>query len=227
MTPEQFEQILRRVVEGGISLNTAAYLWMLIAMLAGSVIGAFVGAYVKRKGENYATKEDFDVLLEQVKQTTSETEKIKDAVLRTSRIEHDRWKFKCDFYIKMVNTLSRLGRVCRTLTSSYALLEKSELSELRSKRMEKAQTTMVVLIPNLANLISESHLFIGREVISHMQILQDQLLTAAALDVKNITESIAVLQKIEKSVEITRMSIVNTARKDLFDDKTVEFGVKK
>jgi hypothetical protein len=39
--------------------------------------GAYLGSYLKRKGENLATKEDFDELLRQLKLTTEATEQIK------------------------------------------------------------------------------------------------------------------------------------------------------
>jgi hypothetical protein len=50
---------------------------LLVAAVLVSVIAASLVSYAKQKGENLATKEDFDELLRQVKLTTEATEQIK------------------------------------------------------------------------------------------------------------------------------------------------------
>jgi hypothetical protein len=54
---------------------------MLLALLSAGV-GAFLGAYLKRKGQHLATKEDFDQLLKQIKAQTQATEDIKGEIQR-------------------------------------------------------------------------------------------------------------------------------------------------
>ena len=54
----------------------------MVLALGAAAIGAFVGAYLKKRGENLATKEDFEDLLQQIKAQTKATEEIKAEVQR-------------------------------------------------------------------------------------------------------------------------------------------------
>lgn len=58
--------------------------WLLF--LAASFLAAFAGAYIKRRAENLATRDDFDELKRQLQQTTRLTEEIK------SEVSHTEWK---------------------------------------------------------------------------------------------------------------------------------------
>lgn len=50
-------------------------LWLLVAGV-GSFGGSYLGAYFKKKGENYATKEDLGDLVQQVRAVTTVTKEI-------------------------------------------------------------------------------------------------------------------------------------------------------
>jgi hypothetical protein len=53
--------------------------WGLTALVT-AFVGSYLGAYLKKKGENLATHEDIDKLLDQVSavtQTTKETERVR------------------------------------------------------------------------------------------------------------------------------------------------------
>src|SRR5437763_10539782 len=78
MDPE-FLKLIHQAVRDGVSAAT----WTVMVLALGAAgIGAFAGAYLKRRGENLATKEDFDVLLQQLKAQTKATEEIKADVQR-------------------------------------------------------------------------------------------------------------------------------------------------
>ncbi|WP_457599059.1 hypothetical protein [Hydrogenimonas sp.] len=67
-------KLIEKAVNDG--LTTAAWYVIVISVTAAGV-GAFLGSYFRRKGENIATKEDFDQLLNQLKNQTKATEEIK------------------------------------------------------------------------------------------------------------------------------------------------------
>jgi hypothetical protein len=76
------EQELRLLIETAIKDGIVSVSWLtsvvaLGAAAIGGAIGAGLASYMRRKMENLATKEDFNDLLEQVKQTTHVTEEIK------------------------------------------------------------------------------------------------------------------------------------------------------
>jgi gas vesicle protein len=77
-----------------------------ITTLVGAFAGSFLGSYMKKKGEDLATKEDFKDLKEQTRelaQTTKEIEaKIDDHVWNRQR----QWEMKRDVLIEFARTVS-------------------------------------------------------------------------------------------------------------------------
>lgn len=78
MNPELLKLIKQAVQEG---ISEAGWLIMLLGFVSAG-IGALIGAYLKKKGEHLATKEDFDELLRQIRVQTKATEEIKAEVQR-------------------------------------------------------------------------------------------------------------------------------------------------
>ena len=76
MDPELYKLIQQAVREG-----LASTTWLLIlSWLVAAGVGSFVGSYFKKKGENLATKEDFQQVLDQLTKQTEATEKIKGSI---------------------------------------------------------------------------------------------------------------------------------------------------
>ena len=78
MDPELLKFIAGAVHSGLVS---ASWIVLVVSLIAAGG-GAFLGAYLKSKGEHLATKEDFDDLLQQIKVQTKATEEIKADVQR-------------------------------------------------------------------------------------------------------------------------------------------------
>lgn len=64
------------------------YLLMLLLAVVGGALASYFGSYFKKRGENLATKSDFNNLLAQIKATTIATEDVK------ARISHLDWSTK-------------------------------------------------------------------------------------------------------------------------------------
>jgi len=101
----QLQKLITQAVAEGLKIEWWVYfLFFLMALL-----GSFFGAYLKKKGENYASKEDFNDLLEQVKKTSEATEKIKNEFYLT--------KATYDKYIETVmsyySNIHRYYRSCQ------------------------------------------------------------------------------------------------------------------
>lgn len=54
--------------------------WAIIGSGLVGALGAFFGAYLKRKGEHYATKEDFDEVVRQLKATTAASSDVSERI---------------------------------------------------------------------------------------------------------------------------------------------------
>jgi hypothetical protein len=67
---------------------------LLALAVAGSATGAYLSSYAKRKGEQLATKEDFDELLKQTKLTTRLTEQIKAQTSSQMRVGESELEYR-------------------------------------------------------------------------------------------------------------------------------------
>jgi len=87
------------------------------------LVGAFVGylaGYMKKKGENLATKEDLDDLVKQVSAVTQATKAIEAKITDQVRSRQRHWEMKRD---SLFAALQALGRVDDALVGVADLLE--------------------------------------------------------------------------------------------------------
>ena len=120
MSASELELLLRRVLGEGIQLHPTIYLLLVIVSLLGGTIGAFVGAYSRRRGENLATKADFDSLLQQLRRQTEETERIKSEIARAGWIHQRRWDLKRELYSQLLQILEEIKQKGRWLLESVS-----------------------------------------------------------------------------------------------------------
>jgi hypothetical protein len=110
VNPEEIHKIVSQALQNGVSLKWWTYFITFIIV----ILSSYLGAYLKRKGENFASKEDFNQLLNQVKKAAEETEKIKNEFYLT--------KATYDKYIEMVldyyANIYRYYRACQEAASS-------------------------------------------------------------------------------------------------------------
>ena len=84
---EQIEQ-LKKLVENSNQADS----WYFIVIIVGSIVGAFLGSFFKKKGENLATKSDIDKITDKVEniklQYSQDLEKFKHSLVQ----EIESWK---------------------------------------------------------------------------------------------------------------------------------------
>ena len=68
MTPEQLEIILRKVINEGVTLDV----WYAITIALLCLIGAGLGSYIRKKGDNLAIKEDIGEITRTVQEVKAE-----------------------------------------------------------------------------------------------------------------------------------------------------------
>ncbi|HHQ6722176.1 TPA: hypothetical protein ACSTNG_001934 [Serratia fonticola] len=76
------------ILTGSDIAEALVYIIMLLLLLVSILIGGYLKSYVREKGKNYASKEDVEKIVEQIKITTKATETIKTS------IEHGVWRKK-------------------------------------------------------------------------------------------------------------------------------------
>lgn len=82
MTPDAIKSAIELVIQDKLTLLWWTYFFTFFA----TILAAFIGSYIKVKGTNFATKEDFEEVLFQLKSQVTATEQIK------ADISHRNWK---------------------------------------------------------------------------------------------------------------------------------------
>jgi hypothetical protein len=108
--------------------------WTFIA--AGA--GAYLGAYLKKKGENLATHEDLENLLAQVSAVTTTTKEIESKISNETWDRQRRWETKKAALFGVVAALGTLRSALAMLIAAHQVeLENEEAS--KQKRLEVMQ----------------------------------------------------------------------------------------
>jgi hypothetical protein len=92
-----------------IDLALAKYtsnLWLasVFALILGGV-GAFLGAYLQKRGENRATNENFTAIRSQLQTTTRDTEDIKQQLSGRAWKSQQHWRSRDEYYSKLLTHL--------------------------------------------------------------------------------------------------------------------------
>jgi hypothetical protein len=82
------EKIATEIATGNISNIYPALLFIAITIVA-SALGSYLGSYLKKRGETYATKIDLQNIVNQIKKTTEATEEIKTKIAHNDWIERE------------------------------------------------------------------------------------------------------------------------------------------
>jgi hypothetical protein len=86
-----------------------------LVTFASAGAGAYLGGYLKKKGENLATHEDVDKLKEQVRVVTTTTKEIEAKISNEVWDRQKRWELKRDV---LFEGTKRLSEVDEALTGS-------------------------------------------------------------------------------------------------------------
>ncbi len=97
------------VIEGAI---------MALLSAIGGWIGGYFGAYAKRKGENLATKEDFNDLKTQAADLTRVTEEIKDKISFDTWDRQKRWELKQSVLFEATRRITEVDDSLMSLDST-------------------------------------------------------------------------------------------------------------
>ncbi len=101
------------LVEGDLS-----YAGISIISVLSAGVGAFVGAYLKRKGESLATHEDFQTVLTELKETTRTTKEIENKISDAVWDRQKRWEMKRD---TLIDIATKAAAAKDTLVQLHAI----------------------------------------------------------------------------------------------------------
>ncbi|HKM82576.1 MAG TPA: hypothetical protein VJY15_16650 [Candidatus Acidoferrum sp.] len=113
-----------------------------LTALASSGVGLYLGAYLRKKAENLATREDLDKLVEQVRAVTTATKEIEARISDEAWNREKMWELKRDVLLEAVKGLGDcfqafLG-LCWAYQADSRLIRAGELGDV-DKRVKKLE----------------------------------------------------------------------------------------
>jgi hypothetical protein len=113
------------------------YLLIGVMSLLGGWIGSFLGAYLKKKGENLATHEDVNKLVEQMKAITQATKTIESNISDKSWDRQRHWELKRDAVFAVMQALGKADEALHSL--SVVIVEERKAQDPNKFREAKLE----------------------------------------------------------------------------------------
>ena len=120
-------------------------LWIPLVTLLTSGIGAYFGAYLKKKGENLATHEDIDKLVQQVSAVTTTTKEIEAKISNEVWDRQKRWELKRDTLFETAKKMSRAQNGLSRVYAVHSTNKRSNNWENDPVRLTKTNDALKVL----------------------------------------------------------------------------------
>jgi hypothetical protein len=128
MSPTEVRSIVEAALRDGVWFPW----WSYMLAFALSMLGAYVGSYIKRKAEDRAAQENFDALRAQLRKTTEDTEEIKANLSGRNWLSQQQWSFREQRYSELLSHLTKL-RISLQDRSDYFMEPGSEHDESRTE----------------------------------------------------------------------------------------------
>jgi hypothetical protein len=93
---------------GQMPTTLIVVIWLL-TVIGALFIGGFLKSYMSKKGENLATHEDIDKLVEEIRAVTTTTEEIKARISGDVWDRQKQWELKRDLLLDVVRRMDDLG----------------------------------------------------------------------------------------------------------------------
>ena len=181
MTPEQLRSLAEMIVN---QMGLASWAWALITIIC-SAIGGYFGAYLKKRAENRAIKDDFTEIKQRLQETTQATEEIKRSVTDRGWLAQQRWGRRESHYVAVLSALLRYEKACNALAllvdkgSVDVEIGKPVIDEFvaASNSMSDAYGVAVMLLdedhlPNLTKFMESSDRAAAYRIASNAQMLR-------------------------------------------------------
>ena len=101
--------------------------------------GAYFGAYLRKKGENLATKEDFEELKTQTEKLREATKEIDTKIEKRVWNDQRRWELRRDTLLVIMTSLRRAHRAVNALYSAYGADMKIKDAQSKERILEQSK----------------------------------------------------------------------------------------
>lgn len=180
---------------------------LLIAAIA--AIGSFFGSYLKRKGENLATREGFDAIKTQTAQLTETTEAIKGEIAKINWVEQKKWGFKQEIYTGLIGALQAYRVASLHVADWYELDDDKKQKD--KGFYDRHKQTQIENAECLGDLTAKAHLFLDDPALDALEELKKRFVEAADID-----DMIEYMRASANIAEAVYVKVVNSGKADLF-----------
>jgi len=163
-------------------------LWPIVTFLAVLFANSFLKSYLSKKGENVATHQDIEKLVDQMKAVTQATEEIKaeisDQVWNRQRL----WELKRDTLLATSRSLAAFKSALIRLASTQSVLRENPESAVLLKENTAAIQKLSETFKDFKESVMAASLVVGADVRKSLSRLEEQSreisLSALAEDAK-------------------------------------------
>ena len=185
MTPEQLRTVLEEVTRATVPSWYVHAVFLFLAAVAGAV-GAWGGSYLSERGKRYATKEDFDSILSEMRRTTQATEEIKTQIAGGLWLEQTRWQQRRDIYFALIKSLTEVMGLFEAFYAEAKNAVDSTADPTHSdheKKIAVLQATMVravTAVDQLVPTMATASLILPEEAMRSLERVVDGARSARA-----------------------------------------------
>jgi len=149
--------------------------WKFVLVVLCAGIGAYLGSYLKRKGENLATHEDIDKLVGQVRAVTTATKEIEAKISSDVWDRQKHWELKRDALFEAMREAATLQEKL-TAMHGYYQTEKTRVGDATPERKKK-QVEVFVEFNKATDRFGQTIMVVG--LVSGSGLQRELLLLAA------------------------------------------------
>jgi hypothetical protein len=181
-------------------------LWIL-SVMAALFVGGFLKSYMGRKGENLATHEDIQKLVDQVRAVTAATEEIKAQISNEQR----EWNLKRDVLFEAVKDITALHHSASKVAALTSIHARNPDAEWVERQRQKANEEVTAAIGEFWKAHTLVTIACGPEVTNGFGKVRDAVETLGRLRA-NDNEQILVHTR---EINVLLNDLAGLIRKDL------------
>jgi len=178
MTPNDVKIALTEVLANGVSLSATSYVVFILGWVVAGAFGAFLGAFFGKRGETAAVKRDLNSIKESLRQTTALTERIKAEMSGDLWERQNRWTFKRDIYIRLLENLS-VARMALDYLYDMETVYSGTDSETLKRRLPDERKRRDTALDELQRTIAIAGLILNVDALAALATLERKLVEAA------------------------------------------------
>ena len=177
MSAEEVRAIVTQVVGSGVPLQGVSLVFVFFIALLASVIGAWVGSYLREKGRNLATRED-------IAKITKATEEVKAQISGELWVQQTRWNLKRDIYTRL---LENLGEAAYALDKLWVAEDRSYSDDEEVRKNIEAWKAALRdrqsrAVNEIRRATSVAAIMLGEVALAALKKLQVEWVEADAVD---------------------------------------------